>query len=417
MWSRLRLDIGWSDLGYAAWRCLLPPDRARAERAAEAAWSPADGLACLSVRTGFDLALQALALPPGSEILFSAINIQGMLRVAKRLELTAVPVDIDLQLAAPRLDMLERAITPRTRAIVVAHLFGTRLDLDPVIAVAKKYGLVVLEDCAQAFAGPGYVGHPQADVSMFSFGPLKTSTALGGAMLTVRDPALRARMRTLQASYPEQSRREYLTRVAKFAGLKIALSRPVFTLVFKLLDMRGVEFDTTIGDAVRNVAKLSSSKKLRKRPSAAMLAVMARRLRHFSQRNLAARAHAGERMRALLGDALAMPASASATHSYWVFPVLVDDPKAVMPALRAAGFDATNLPRSAAAAAPEDRPELEPETANQVMRHLMVLPCYPLIPEAALRRQAEVLKRVAGKREAPAVPPPAAAAAVRVRPA
>jgi dTDP-4-amino-4,6-dideoxygalactose transaminase len=401
MWSRLRLDIGWSDLGYAAWRSVSPPDAARAERAAEAAWPAEGGLACLSVRTGFDLTLQALALPEGSEILFSAINIQGMLRVANRLGLAAVPVDIDLQLAAPRLDLLERAITPRTRAIVVAHLFGTRLDLDGVIAVAKKHGLVVLEDCAQAYVGPDYVGHPQADVSMFSFGPLKTSTALGGAMLTVRNPELRAKMRALQASYPEQRRGEYLSRVLKFAGLKIILSRPVFGLVFKLLQMRGAEFDTTIGDAVRNVAKLSSSKKLRKRPSAAMLAVMARRLRHFSAAHLAARTHAGERLRALLGDALPVPAAASRTHSYWVFPVLVDDPKAVMPALRAAGFDATNLPRSAAAAAPEDRPELDPKTATHVMQHLMVLPCYPLIPESALRRQAEVLKRVAGTRAAP----------------
>lgn len=416
MWSRLRLDIGWSDLGYAAWRSLLPPDWAKAERAAEAAWSPGDGLACLSVRSGFDLALQALDLPEGSEILFSAINIQGMLRVAKRLGLTAVPVDIDVALAAPRLDLLERAITPRTKAIVIAHLFGTRLDLDPVIAVARKHGLVVLEDCAQAFVGPDYVGHPQADVSMFSFGPLKTSTALGGAMLTVRDPALRERMRALQGAYPEQKRREYLARVGKFAALKIALSRPVFTLVFKLLDMRGVEFDTTVGDAVRNVAKLNSSKKLRKRPSAAMLAVMARRLRHFSRAHLAARAQAGARMRALLGDALPVPASASRTHSYWVFPVLVDDPKAVMPALRAAGFDATNLPRSAAAEPPQDRPDLDPKTATHVMQHLMVLPVYPLIPDSALRRQAEVLKRVAGKRPAPAAEPPAAAEA-QVRPA
>jgi dTDP-4-amino-4,6-dideoxygalactose transaminase len=327
-------------------------------------------------------------------------------------------VDIDLQLAAPRLDLLEQAIGPRTRAIVVAHLFGTRLNLDPVIAIARKHGLVVLEDCAQAFVGPGYVGHPQAEVSMFSFGPLKTSTALGGAMLTVRDPALLARMRALQAGYPVQGRREYLNRVGKFAALKIALSRPVFTLLFKLLDMRGVEFDTTVGDAVRNVAKLSSSKKLRKRPSAAMLAVMARRLQRFSPAHLAARAKAGERLRALLGDALPMPASASLTHSYWVFPVLVDDPKAAMPALRAAGFDATNLPRSAAAAAPQDRPELEPATANRLMQHLMVLPCYPLIPDAALRRQAEVLKRVAGMRASPAAEPgPPPSAKPQVRPA
>src|SRR3546814_1345768 len=122
---------------------------------------------------------------------------------------------------APRLVLIERAIGPNTRAMVVAHLFGTRLDLDPVIELAHRKGLVVFEDCAQAFDGQAYKGHPEADVAMFSFGQLKTATALGGAILRVRDAGLRGKMGVIQDTYPVQPAGAYGKRVLKFMGLKI----------------------------------------------------------------------------------------------------------------------------------------------------------------------------------------------------
>ena len=67
---------------------------------------------------------------------------------------------------------------------------------------AREHGLLLVEDCAQAFQGPERMGDPVADVSMYSFGTLKTSTALGGAILRVRDREVLGRMRGIQASYP-----------------------------------------------------------------------------------------------------------------------------------------------------------------------------------------------------------------------
>src|SRR3546814_4011443 len=119
---------------------------------------------------------------------------------------------------APRLVLIERASGPNTRAIVVAHLFGARLDLDPVIELAHRKGLVVFEDCAQAFDGQAYKGHPESDVAMFSFGPLKTATALGGAILRVRDAGLRGKMGVIQDTYPVQPAGAYGKRVLKFMG-------------------------------------------------------------------------------------------------------------------------------------------------------------------------------------------------------
>ena len=74
----------------------------------------------MSVRAGFELLLDALELPTGSEVAVSAVTHPDMCRIIQRHGLRAVPVDIDEDKLAPRLDLLEEAITSRTRAILVA---------------------------------------------------------------------------------------------------------------------------------------------------------------------------------------------------------------------------------------------------------------------------------------------------------
>ena len=141
--------------------------------------------------------LAALGLPPKSEVLVSAVTIEGMVWIIQGHDLLPVPIDLEMRRMAPTLESLRRAITPATRAIVVAHLFGSLIPLDGIIEVAKRHGLLVIEDCAQAFDGGRYKGNPHADVSMFSFGPIKSATALGGGLLRVRDRKLLQRMRAL----------------------------------------------------------------------------------------------------------------------------------------------------------------------------------------------------------------------------
>ena len=130
-----------------------------------------------------------------------------MLRIIRDHGLVPVPVDIDVEHLAVDPASLERGLSPRTRAVLVAHLFGTRQPLDAVVRFARQHKLLVIEDCAQAFVGTGFTGHPEASVSMFSFGPIKTATALGGGLLLVRDPAVLATMRRLLAAEPLQTPR------------------------------------------------------------------------------------------------------------------------------------------------------------------------------------------------------------------
>ncbi len=201
MWSRKRLDIGWSDLAVGAVRACFPPDSARAERGVAAPWPEPDKmLPCLSVRSGFDLLLSALALPAGSEVLVSAITIADMVRIIEEHGLAPVPVNLAPQRMAPEMEHWQAAVTPATKAILVAHLMGGRVEMEPVLEFARRHGLLVFEDCAQAFAGTQYQGHAESDASMFSFGVIKSSTALGGAVLRVRDAELLRRMRQARSS-------------------------------------------------------------------------------------------------------------------------------------------------------------------------------------------------------------------------
>ena len=92
-----------------------------------------------------------------------------------------------------------------------------------------------------------------------------------------------------------------------------------------------------------------------------------------------------------------MPGQGNAHHDYWVFPLLVSNPRRFIDALRQEGFDAADLPRSQHIAAPADRPSLEPVTAAGVMRDLIVVPCYESMPDSELVRQAAVIRQVAAE--------------------
>ncbi|WP_137389741.1 aminotransferase class V-fold PLP-dependent enzyme [Rhodoligotrophos defluvii] len=398
MWARTQLKIGWRDLLAGVRHGLFPADREKASRQVESYWSDGGGtMAAYSVRSGFHLLLTALGLQPGDEILFSALNVRGMVRIVAWHDLVAVPIDLEIAHMGPSLDRLRRAITPRSKVLVVAHLFGTHLELDPIFTLAREHGLLVVEDCAQAFAGRRYPGHPKADVCMFSFGPLKTATALGGALIKVRDPALLERMRAIQAGWPVQPEKAQLKRVAQFAGLKIITSRPVMGLIYRFFHARGRDYEDAVSERVRNVANLKKRKFLEYQPSYGMLALMDRRIRTFREEVLQERTDRGERLRRYIGDAVVMPGRANSYCDYWVFPILVDDPRTFIEELRAEGFDGANLPRSQAVPAPADRPELEPRIAAQALSDLIVLPCYPGMSDAELKRQADVVRRIAAK--------------------
>jgi dTDP-4-amino-4,6-dideoxygalactose transaminase len=406
MWARVKLKVDWSDIIYTAVSGLRGGDVDELQHKLETFWSPkGDAITCFSVRSGFDLLLQTMLsdgrLEEGDAVLFSALNVKQMVRAVERLGLVPVPVELDLADMRPRMDAAARAADGRAKVFVVAHLFGARLDMAPVSEFAKAHGLLLVEDCAQAYDGV-YRGSPLADVAMFSFGPIKTKTCLGGGVLTVADTELLASMRRIQAEYPVQENKAHVKRALKFGALKVATSRIVFGTVAMVCRWLGRDYDATMSNAVRDVAKQKTPKQLRMRCSPALLKLLRRRLSQEVMGELTERTRQGRLLRGLLDDYAVLPAGAAKYHDYWVFPAIVDNPQEVIQALRNAGFDACDLPRSEAIAPPEGREDLRARIAESMLTNLVVLPCYPGMSDATLRRQADVFRSIARPMTLPA---------------
>lgn len=411
MYARKRLDISWLDLASGMLACLVRRDERAAAAAVEGWFAPADrpaaeseAVACLSVRSGLDLYLRLLALPRGSEVLMSALTIPDMCKVVEQHGLVPVPVDLDPRTLAPDVERMRALVTPRTKAILVAHLFGTRFDLGPTAELAREKGLLLFEDDAQSFTGPEFKGDPRTDVAMFSFGPIKTAAALAGGVLVVRDPALRARMREEQARYPLQKSAAFFWRLWKYAGLKALTLPPLYTLFVRACAARGKSHDEVIQGTVRGFAGGEFFHKIRHRPSAALLRLIARRLADSDGRRVQARTRAALMLRELVGERFEIPGGAAPFHSYWVFVIAADEPQPLVARLRAAGFDATQVATLRSIAAPAALPESDPRAARELLARTIYLPLYPEMPRGAIEAMAEVLRENA-PRSAPARTP------------
>lgn len=397
MYARKRLDIGWRDITFGLVRSVGGSGASASRRRVEEWFAPpgsrGGALCTLSVRTGFDLYLRELALPAGSEILVSALTIPDMWKIVEHHGLVPVPVDIDGKSLAPSLELCRRAATPRTRALLIAHLFGTRIALEPYAALCREKGWLLLEDCAQAFTGPDYRGDPLADVSMFSFGPIKTAAALAGGVLRVQDARIVEAMRATESTYPSQERGAFAQRLCKYAGLK-ALSYPLpYTVFVKSCAWLGRDHDRVIQSSVRGFAGGSFFEKIRRRPSPALCALLERRLYRGDPRRVLRRTERSQQLVRALGGAFDIPGSECALHSFWVFTLLVPDPDRAVADLRAAGFDATRIATLSALPAPRGREETEPRDAQRLLARMVYLPVYPELPERRVEEMARILRR------------------------
>src|SRR5437660_2547890 len=246
LYPRKQLDIRWPDLFRAAAYCAFPRSIRAKEAQLEATFASPPVLSAFTVRTGFDLFIGALELPAGSEILMTALTIKEMANIVRHHGLVPIPLDISAATLAPDLATIENAITDKTRAIVIAHLYGTRVSMAPIIDLAKKHRLQVIEDCAQAFTGPDYTGHPDTDVAMFSFGSIKTMTALGGALLKLKDPTLLPKMRAIQRTYPRQARKAFASTLLTHMVLKLFTLPLLFGLFYRACALVGADFESVI---------------------------------------------------------------------------------------------------------------------------------------------------------------------------
>ncbi len=164
--------------------------------------------------------LKALDLPPGGEIIVPAFTfwvVPEMTRVAG-----LKPVFADINPATFVLDpaSVERALTPRTCAILPTHLYGLPCDMDPILDLARRHNLRVIEDCAHSL-GATYKGRmvgTLGDASFFSFQAFKPLNTYGGGLAWVRDAEIARRVGDMADAeeWPSEKRVEGILRSGKW---------------------------------------------------------------------------------------------------------------------------------------------------------------------------------------------------------
>jgi dTDP-4-amino-4,6-dideoxygalactose transaminase len=159
---------------------------------------------CIALNSGtsaLHLALLAAGVGPGDEVVTAPFTFVAS--IAAILYAGARPVLVDIDPRSFTIDpaAIEAAITPRTKAILPIHLYGQTADMDPIMEVARRHGLVVIEDAAQAH-GAKYKGRPAGsigDMACFSFYPGKNLGAYGeGGAVTTNNPEYARTIRMLR---------------------------------------------------------------------------------------------------------------------------------------------------------------------------------------------------------------------------
>jgi dTDP-4-amino-4,6-dideoxygalactose transaminase len=140
--------------------------------------------------------LKSMQFPPGSEIIVPALTFWVVPEITRVAGLKPVFADIDPATFTLCPAAMERAITPNTRAVLPTHLYGLACDLDPILALARRHNLKVIEDCAHSL-GATYRGQMVGtfgDASFFSFQAFKPLNTFGGGLAWMRDAELARRV-------------------------------------------------------------------------------------------------------------------------------------------------------------------------------------------------------------------------------
>src|ERR1700730_8572603 len=164
--------------------------------------------------SALELALRAYEIGPGDEVITAANSFIASALAISHAGSTPVLVDVDPDTYTIDVGAIEKAITPRTKAIIPVHLYGHPVDMDPILQLAQRRGLIVIEDACQAHGArykgkrAGSLGHAAA----FSFYPGKNLGAYGdGGMVVTNDQAIAKRLEMLR-NYGQKEKYQHMFR-------------------------------------------------------------------------------------------------------------------------------------------------------------------------------------------------------------
>jgi perosamine synthetase len=181
-------------------------------------------------RMAFWYLLKAFDLPQGSEIVFPALTFWVIPELARVAGFSPVFADVNPRTFTIDPCAIERVITPRTRAIVPTHHYGLPCDMQPILEIARRHGLVVVEDCAHAL-GASWNGQPVGtigDAGFFSLQLLKPLNTYGGGVAVTNDEAIARTVRSLAEAEPWPSENEVMKKMWLGRFERVVIRRDIF---------------------------------------------------------------------------------------------------------------------------------------------------------------------------------------------
>jgi alkyldihydroxyacetonephosphate synthase len=369
---RGRLDISYSDLFFAIYQSCLwwketPYHCQELSHRIRDTWADEGVAVGLSVRSLLDLYLSVKNFNDGSEVVVvPPISVAGMMRVLGFHNLQIVPIDLpedDCQWID--VSRIKNAITSKTVAIMIVHPFGmiaaSLEQLEDLRKITNDANIELWEDCAECFVGLSgndcFLGYAKADVRFFSFGLIKTATALGGGVAIFRNLEVRQDVERLQRSMPQiQPLRTFICRAVLGLALNFVADSPwrVGTLA-TLCQWIGVEFDNVITKSLRGfqirhhadqrLVEVDLIRQIRKRPSRGLLSLLLRRLIQ-SKTQMPPSVHAriqqcAEMERILSRTKISglLRYGSGLRNTFWAFPIRCDERDVTSAKLVSRGFD------------------------------------------------------------------------------
>ena len=329
---------------------ILGPEGAALEKEIAALVGVPHAVACNSGTDALHLALRAAGIGPGDEVVTPAFTFIATAEAIAYVHARPAFADVDPASFNMTAATLERALTPRTRAAIVVHLFGQCAEMPPIVELCRKKGLVLIEDCAQSI-GADWEGRQSGawgDFGCFSFYPTKNLGAYGDAgLVTARGAKHDAALRML-----------------RHHGSRVTYSHEVIGLNSRLDEMQ-----------------------------AAILRV---KLKHLARFTAARQAHAARYRELLAGAKLALPqAHGRGAHIYHQFTLRLANRDAAKTALAEAGVASGvyyPVPLHRQPVFEKEFGALSLPAAESAAREVLSLPIYPQLADEQLRHVAATLR-------------------------
>lgn len=193
--------------------------------------------------SGLDIAISALDLPVGSEVIIPNFTIISCANAVSLNGHIPIPVDCDPDTWGIDIDQIQMAITPKTRAIMVCHLFGNTIDMELVMKIAQAGRLKVIEDFSQAqfvrFPDSNQFCGTMGDVGVTSLYANKTITTGEGGMIITQDPILAQRSRSLRDLGGRQDfLHDTFAMVSRMSGIQAALGLAMFDKLWSIIQKK-----------------------------------------------------------------------------------------------------------------------------------------------------------------------------------